>query len=189
MRMSPTPLPPTHSPHPTRLLNFLGPPVSWGLGASSLTKPRPGSLLLHICWGPHISWYMLSVWSSSVWDILGRDSQCLWLELQERQQLLFFVYTCTTMFKLHVHTPQNNKNYGKFLCWPLLQAPVHLVSSTCGCGELLWLGWCPITIWSLAWLQKMDGSGFVSSFIRSPHYVHPHKFQEDSTALGFHITP
>jgi hypothetical protein len=42
-------------PHPTRTLNSLGPPVSWGLGASSLTEPRPGSILLYMCWGPHIS--------------------------------------------------------------------------------------------------------------------------------------
>jgi len=41
--------------HPTRSLNFLGPPVSWGLGASSLTEPRPGSPLLYMCWRPHLS--------------------------------------------------------------------------------------------------------------------------------------
>jgi hypothetical protein len=48
-------------PHPTWPLNSLGPPVSWGLGASSLSEHRPGSPLLYVCWGPHISWRMLSL--------------------------------------------------------------------------------------------------------------------------------
>jgi hypothetical protein len=39
-----------------RPLNFPGPPVSWGLGASSLSEPRDGSPPLFICWGPHIIW-------------------------------------------------------------------------------------------------------------------------------------
>jgi hypothetical protein len=57
--------------HSKRPLNPLGPPVSWGLGTSSLTKPRPNILLLYMCWGPHISWCMLSSWWPSVWEILG----------------------------------------------------------------------------------------------------------------------
>jgi hypothetical protein len=56
------------TPNPIWTLNSLGPPVSWGLGASSLNEHRPGSLLLYVCWRPHISWYMLSVWWSSVWE-------------------------------------------------------------------------------------------------------------------------
>jgi hypothetical protein len=63
------PLPPTS--HPTRPLNFLRPPVSWGLGVSSLTEPRPGNPLLYVCWGPHTSWYMLPGWWFSVWEMLG----------------------------------------------------------------------------------------------------------------------
>jgi hypothetical protein len=60
-----------YHPAPTQPdLNFLRPPVSWGLGASSLTEPRPSIPLLYMCWGPHISWCMLSVWWSSVWEIL-----------------------------------------------------------------------------------------------------------------------
>jgi hypothetical protein len=55
--------------HLTRPVNSLGPPVSWGLGASSLTNPRCDSPLLYMCWEPHISWFMLSVWWSSVWEI------------------------------------------------------------------------------------------------------------------------
>jgi hypothetical protein len=47
------------------------PPVSWGFGASSLNEHRPRSSLLYVCWGPHISWCMLSVWWSSVWEISG----------------------------------------------------------------------------------------------------------------------
>lgn len=43
MRMSPY----LH-PHPTRPLHYLGHPVSWGLGPSSLTEARPGSPLLYI---------------------------------------------------------------------------------------------------------------------------------------------
>jgi hypothetical protein len=45
--MSPTP-----NPHTPRPLNFLGPPISWGLGASSLAETRPGSPLLYMCWAP-----------------------------------------------------------------------------------------------------------------------------------------
>jgi hypothetical protein len=56
-------------PYPNRPLNSLGPPVSWGLGASSLTESKTGSPLLYVCWGPHISWYMLADWWSNVWEI------------------------------------------------------------------------------------------------------------------------
>jgi hypothetical protein len=55
----------------TRRLKSLGPPVSWGLGASSLTKHRHGSPVLYMCWGPHISWCMLPGWWSSIWEISG----------------------------------------------------------------------------------------------------------------------
>ena len=60
----PTP-PPTRSPHSLR------PPVSWGLGASSLTESKPRSPLLYTCCGPHISWYMLTCWWLRVWEISG----------------------------------------------------------------------------------------------------------------------
>jgi hypothetical protein len=52
-------------------LNSLGPPVSWGLGISSLNEHRPGSPLLYVFWGLHICWYMLPVWWSSVWELQG----------------------------------------------------------------------------------------------------------------------
>ena len=42
----PTPIP---TPHPTRLPHSLGPLVSRGLGASSLTESRPSTLLLYMC--------------------------------------------------------------------------------------------------------------------------------------------
>jgi hypothetical protein len=58
-------------PLPSWPLNSLWPPVSSGLGASSLNEHRPGSPLLYMCWRPHISWCMLPVWWSSVWEILG----------------------------------------------------------------------------------------------------------------------
>jgi hypothetical protein len=55
----PHPIPPLHTiskrmspptwPHPTRLLHSLGPQVSQGLGASSLTEARPVSPLLYMC--------------------------------------------------------------------------------------------------------------------------------------------
>jgi hypothetical protein len=56
----PTPSPPhPHpQPHPSRPPHSLGPQVSLSLSLS-LTKSRPGSPLLYMCWGPHISWYML----------------------------------------------------------------------------------------------------------------------------------
>jgi hypothetical protein len=52
-------------------LNSLGRPVSWELGALTMNEHRPGSPLQYVCWGPHISWCMLSVWWSSVWKISG----------------------------------------------------------------------------------------------------------------------
>ena len=55
-------------PRPHYSLEF---PVSWGLGASSLTESRPGSPLLHLCWGPHISLCMLPGWWLSAWEIPG----------------------------------------------------------------------------------------------------------------------
>jgi hypothetical protein len=55
--------------HLTWPLNTLRPPVSWGLGASSLNIHRPSSL--YVCSGPHIRCCMLSVWWSSVWEISG----------------------------------------------------------------------------------------------------------------------
>ena len=56
------PIPPPHTHTHTWPLNSLGPPVAWGLSVSSLIEHRPGSPLLYMCWGPHISWCMLPVW-------------------------------------------------------------------------------------------------------------------------------
>jgi hypothetical protein len=53
MRMSPPPTT-TPSPNPTQLLNSLGPPVSWRLGAYSLTEHRP-AVLCCVCVGSPIS--------------------------------------------------------------------------------------------------------------------------------------
>ena len=67
----PTPMSPHGCSHPnptTWPLNSLGSPVSCGLGLSSLSEHRPGNPLLYECWGPHISWYVLSVWWPSVWE-------------------------------------------------------------------------------------------------------------------------
>ena len=55
MRMSPHTHTHTHTrPHPTRPLNTLGPPVSWGLGAPSQLNPDP-AVLCCICIGGLIS--------------------------------------------------------------------------------------------------------------------------------------
>jgi hypothetical protein len=59
-------------PPPPHLTSELpGASVSWGLDAPPLNENIPGSSLLYVCWGPHISWCMLSVWWSSVWEISG----------------------------------------------------------------------------------------------------------------------
>jgi hypothetical protein len=69
----PTPLSPRGCPHsPCHLTSKLP-------GASSLLRVRciisertqTYSLLLYVCWWPHISWCMLPVWWSSVWKISG----------------------------------------------------------------------------------------------------------------------
>jgi hypothetical protein len=44
---------------PTTPLNSLGPPVSWELGASSLTELRSSSPLLYMCW--EVSYYLMYV--------------------------------------------------------------------------------------------------------------------------------
>jgi hypothetical protein len=76
---------------PTKPLNSLEPPASWGLGASSLTETRPSCPLLYMCWGPHISWYMLPGWRSSVWEILGfQDNWDCWSCYRVVLLLLFF---------------------------------------------------------------------------------------------------
>ena len=54
---------------PTWPLNSLWPPGFWVLGASFWYDHRHGSPLLYMNWGTHISWCMLSVWCSSVWEI------------------------------------------------------------------------------------------------------------------------
>jgi hypothetical protein len=81
----PHPIPPPHptpSPHgcahPQPHLTSELPEASslLGLGASSLNEHRPGSPLLYVCWRPHISWCMLSVLWSSVWEIL--EDQINW---------------------------------------------------------------------------------------------------------------
>ena len=50
-------------------LNSLWPPGFWVLGASFRYDHRHGSPLLYMNGGTHISWCMLSVWCSSVWEI------------------------------------------------------------------------------------------------------------------------
>jgi hypothetical protein len=74
--ITPTPHPPLHvdapTPYPTWPLNSMVPPVSWGLGASSLNEYKPRSLLLYVCWGPHINWCMVPVLWSSVWSLRSR---------------------------------------------------------------------------------------------------------------------
>jgi hypothetical protein len=51
-------------------LNALGSPGSWGLDASSLNEHRSSNPLIYVCWGCHISWCILPVWWSTVWEIL-----------------------------------------------------------------------------------------------------------------------
>jgi hypothetical protein len=63
--------PSTNPPHPTRRPHFLGLQLSWGLGASSLTKLRPDSPLLYMWQNPDISCCMLPGWWLSVWEISG----------------------------------------------------------------------------------------------------------------------
>jgi hypothetical protein len=60
---------PTPCPHITRTPHSLGPQISGGLGAFSLTESIPSSPLLYTCWGPHSSWCMLPGWWLSVWEI------------------------------------------------------------------------------------------------------------------------
>lgn len=67
----PHPIPPPFipivpTPHPSRPPHSLWPPVSWGLGASSVIESRSSIPLLYMCWWPHISWYMLCLVGGSV---------------------------------------------------------------------------------------------------------------------------
>lgn len=67
--MPPSPWGCPHPTHTNRTLNSLGPPVSWVLGAFSLTEPGPSSPLQYMCRELHISWCMLLSWWSSVLEI------------------------------------------------------------------------------------------------------------------------
>jgi hypothetical protein len=59
------------SPPLPRPSHSLEPQVSQGLGASSLTEARSDSLLLWMCWEPHVSWCMLPGGWFSIWQISG----------------------------------------------------------------------------------------------------------------------
>ena len=83
-------------PLPTWPLNAPRPPVSWGLGTSSLNEQRPGSLLLCACWGPHISWRMLPLGWSNVWEISGCRSGLLVLQGRPSPQLLAVFFNSIT---------------------------------------------------------------------------------------------
>jgi hypothetical protein len=53
--------------------------------------------------------------------------------------------------------------------------------------KVLWLGWCPSTsTGSLAWLQKITGSGSIPSI---SSIGSPHTFQGVSIAISFYLTP
>ena len=70
---SSNPSPPVQpsNPYSTRPPHSLGSQVSWVLGASPFTEARPGSPLLYMCCGPHMSWCMLPGRWLSVWVISG----------------------------------------------------------------------------------------------------------------------
>jgi hypothetical protein len=59
------------NPHSTWLPNTLGPPVSLGLGASSVNEHRPGSTLLYVCWGASYQLVYAASLVVSVWKISG----------------------------------------------------------------------------------------------------------------------
>jgi hypothetical protein len=81
--------PPPPVPHQTSKL--LVPPVSWGWGTSSLTKPKPASPLFYMCWGLCISWSMLPGWCSSIWEISGiQDNWDCWSSYRVTLLLSFF---------------------------------------------------------------------------------------------------
>jgi hypothetical protein len=81
------------NPHLTWPLNSVRPPVSWELGASSLNEHRPGSSLLYVCWQPHISWCMLSVWWSCIWEKSGWFNSAALASLQGNWFNLSFTLT------------------------------------------------------------------------------------------------
>jgi hypothetical protein len=76
-------------PHSTWPLNSLVPPVSWGLGVPSVNEERPSSPLLYVCWGPQISWCMLPVCWSNVWEISRVQINC-WSSYMIALHLSFF---------------------------------------------------------------------------------------------------
>jgi hypothetical protein len=94
---------PHPQPHPTMPSHSLGPQLSWGLGASSLTEARPGSPLLCMCPRPQISWCMLPAWWLSVWEISGVSWDC-W---SFHGATLLILYTCVflfiSVFLIHIH--------------------------------------------------------------------------------------
>jgi hypothetical protein len=86
MRMSPLPTP-YPSPHWT--FNLPGAPVSWGLGVSSLTEPRPRCPLLYVweilevqinwdCWSSYWVAFLLSFFQPSIIQSQGSAASVHW---------------------------------------------------------------------------------------------------------------
>jgi hypothetical protein len=124
-------------PHPTWPQNSLGPPVSWGLGASSLNEHRPWSPLLYVCWGPHISWCMLSVWWSNAWKISGVQIN--------RESWSSYRIALLSVFQLLSAFPNSTTGVSCFC--PLIECKYwHLIlSATC------WVFWRTVMIGSFLW--------------------------------------
>jgi hypothetical protein len=146
----PHPIPPPHlpvsmwtypPPHSSWPLNSLGPPVSWGLSASSLNKHRPWSPLLHVCWGPHMSWCMLSVWWSSIWEILGiQINWDCWSSYRIALPLSFF---------------QRNSSTGVNCFCPLVGWRYLYLTLSAAC----WIFWRAVMIGPILWVfHNLDSS-------------------------------
>jgi hypothetical protein len=173
------PIPPPHptclhlddpSSDPTWLLNSLGPPVSSGLGASSLNEHRPRSSLLYICWGPHISWYMLSVWWSSFWEIAG--VQITWDCLSSNRIALLLSFFQPSLIQQEGSAASVNW-LGANICIWLFNCLLGLSGGAFMIGPFLWaFHSLSVRPWFLPWAGSHFGPVAGPSFSQAPFHFH-----------------
>jgi hypothetical protein len=102
----------TTPPTSNRPPHFLGPQVSWGLWASSLTEVRPVSFLLDMCGRPWSKYFIPPGWWLCVWEISGFQViwDC-WSSCGITLFLSFFQPSPNSTIGLHVFSPLTGYKY------------------------------------------------------------------------------
>jgi hypothetical protein len=157
--------------HPTWPINSLGPPVSWGLGASSLIEHRPGNLLLYMCWGSQICWCMLSGWRSNVWEIMGVQINC-WSSYRVALLLSFFLPFHNSITGVSCFCPLVGCKYLHLTlsaaCWVFQRQPWYIPFCDHSIASIIVPG-LGTSIWAGFHFGPVSGP----SFLKAPLHFHP----------------